>query len=138
MGFLQEKVAELKKLQQALSSRPYSTLLRLQLATAYKELGYPDLAVGDAYKALLLIDELNEDAEFHDEALTAAKADLETPDTVQITKRIRQVLIESGSSFGHVQTQEVDAPNKDDPFNLAKRDWSQLAYERGPWQRFRR
>jgi hypothetical protein len=45
------------------------------LAEAYRLLGYPDLAAGDAYKALLLIDEVAEDGEYHEEALEAAKDD---------------------------------------------------------------
>lgn len=48
---------------------------RINLAKAYKSLGYPDLAVGDAYKALLLVDEVAEEGEYHEEALEAANAD---------------------------------------------------------------
>ena len=45
------------------------------MARAYRNLGYPDLAIGDAYKALLLVDEVAEEGEYHDEALEAANAD---------------------------------------------------------------
>lgn len=48
---------------------------RLNLAKAYRSLGYPDLAIGDAYKALLLVDEVAEEGEYHEEALEAANAD---------------------------------------------------------------
>lgn len=48
---------------------------RIRLAEAYKHLGYPDLAAGDAYKALLLVDEIVEDGEYHDEVLEAALED---------------------------------------------------------------
>ena len=67
--------SELISLQQHTSVEPYSVVHRLKLAKAYKSLGYPDLAVGDAYKALLLIDEVAEEGEYHEEALAAAEAD---------------------------------------------------------------
>ncbi|KAF2632847.1 hypothetical protein BU25DRAFT_84490 [Macroventuria anomochaeta] len=66
---------ELVALQQQTPEQPYSIAHRLKLAKAYRSLGYPDLAVGDAYKALLLVDEVAEEGEYHDEALEAANAD---------------------------------------------------------------
>ena len=66
---------ELLALQEQTPEQPYSIVHRIKLAQAYKELGYPDLAVGDAYKALLLIDEVAEEGEYHEEALEAANAD---------------------------------------------------------------
>lgn len=45
------------------------------MAKAYRDLGYPDLAIGDAYKALLLVDEVAEEGEYHEEAVEAANAD---------------------------------------------------------------
>ncbi|KAJ4358898.1 hypothetical protein N0V95_002678 [Ascochyta clinopodiicola] len=66
---------ELVALQQQTPTQPYSIAHRLRLAKAYRSLGYPDLAVGDAYKALLLVDEVAEEGEYHDEALEAANAD---------------------------------------------------------------
>ncbi|KAH6620484.1 hypothetical protein C7974DRAFT_235136 [Boeremia exigua] len=66
---------ELIALQQQTPEQPYSIIHRTNLAAAYKSLGYPDLAIGDAYKALLLIDEVTEEGEYHDEALEAANAD---------------------------------------------------------------
>lgn len=62
-------------LQQQTPQQPYSIAHRLRLAKAYRSLGYPDLAIGDAYKALLLVDEVAEEGEYHDEALEAANAD---------------------------------------------------------------
>ena len=49
---------DLVALQEATPNQPYSITHRLDLARAYKALGYPDLAASDAYKALLLIDEV--------------------------------------------------------------------------------
>lgn len=70
-GLTQQLVA----LQEATPDRPYSIPHRLELAKVYKQLGYPDLAASDAYKALLLIDEVVEEGEYHEEALEAAKDD---------------------------------------------------------------
>lgn len=40
------------------------------MADAYQEQGYPDLALGDAYLALLLLDEVrDESGEWHEDAL---------------------------------------------------------------------
>jgi hypothetical protein len=66
---------DLVALQEATPEQPYSILHRLKLAKAYKRLGYPDLAAGDAYKALLLIDEVLEEGEYHEEAFEAAQDD---------------------------------------------------------------
>lgn len=70
-----ELTKELITLQQQTSDQPYSIVHRLNLAKAYRDLGYPDLAIGDAYKALLLVDEVAEEGEYHDEALEATNAD---------------------------------------------------------------
>lgn len=70
-----ELINELIALQRQTPEQPYSIVHRLDLAKAYKSLGYPDLAIGDAYKALLLVDEVVEEGEYHDEALEAANAD---------------------------------------------------------------
>ncbi|KAL9605041.1 MAG: hypothetical protein Q9179_001672, partial [Wetmoreana sp. 5 TL-2023] len=53
-----------------LFERPYSSFTYIERAWCYEELGYPDLAVGDAYRALLLTDELSDDSgEYHEGAL---------------------------------------------------------------------
>lgn len=51
---------------------PYDIINYLRRATVYADLAYPDLAAGDAYRALLLTDEVcNESFEYHTQALTA-------------------------------------------------------------------
>lgn len=72
---MQRRLDELIKLQKCTPDRPYSILHRIALAEAYNNLGYPDLAAGDAYKALLLVDEVTDEGEYHDEALEAANGD---------------------------------------------------------------
>ncbi|KAF1833785.1 hypothetical protein BDW02DRAFT_359923 [Decorospora gaudefroyi] len=76
---------DLVALQQTTREDPYSILHRLKLAKAYKNLGYPDLAAGDAYKALILVDELVDEGEYHDEALEAAQKDLLSEEMANLT-----------------------------------------------------
>ena len=72
---LQERLDHLLELQDRTPEKPYSISHRLALAKAYENLGYPDLAAGDAYKALLLVDEVAEEGEYYDEALEATISD---------------------------------------------------------------
>lgn len=59
-------------LSQLLQNDPYSADVYLKRASVYGQLGYPDLAVMDAYKALLLTDEINDDAgEYHSQAVAS-------------------------------------------------------------------
>jgi hypothetical protein len=61
----------------SIQENPYSILLRLDIARHYGTLGYPDLAAGEAYMALLLIDEICEESgEYHEEAVEAGLQDL--------------------------------------------------------------
>ncbi|KAL8950095.1 MAG: hypothetical protein Q9222_003840, partial [Ikaeria aurantiellina] len=65
-GILRERNALTKRLIQ----RPYSCITYLHRAGCHAELGYPDLAVGDAYRALLLLDEAqDESGEYYEESL---------------------------------------------------------------------
>lgn len=55
-----------------LSRSPYDPETYLERALCHEELGFPDLAAGDAYKALLLTDEaLDESGEYHTAAIEA-------------------------------------------------------------------
>ncbi|KAI0460396.1 hypothetical protein F5B21DRAFT_6166 [Xylaria acuta] len=49
-----------------LLANPYDIILYIRRALVYADLGYPDLASGDAYRALLLTDEIRNDGfEYH-------------------------------------------------------------------------
>lgn len=72
---LQQRLGELQELQEQTPEKPYSIKHRLALANKYKVLGYPDLAAGDAYKALLLVDEVAEEGEYYDQVLEATIGD---------------------------------------------------------------
>lgn len=61
-----------EQLTDLLAESPYDLIRYLQRAVVYSNLGYPDLAAGDAYRALLLTDEVrNEGFEYHDQAVQA-------------------------------------------------------------------
>ena len=54
----------------ALWQLPYDLVAYLERAAVHAELGYPDLAAGDSYRALLLCDEVHDDSfEYHKVAL---------------------------------------------------------------------
>lgn len=57
------------RLTEGLVSLPYDLMLYLERAVVYSDLAYPDLAAGDAYRALLLTDEVaDEGFEYHEQA----------------------------------------------------------------------
>ncbi|KAK3990622.1 HAD-like domain-containing protein [Cladorrhinum sp. PSN332] len=61
-----------QKLTHALTNSPYDLFLYLDRAVVYSHLGYPDLAAGDAYRALLLADEVRDESfEYHEQAKEA-------------------------------------------------------------------
>lgn len=61
-----------QQLTDALYESPYDLILYLQRAVVYSNLGYPDLAASDAYRALLLTDEVQDDSfEYHSQAREA-------------------------------------------------------------------
>ncbi|KAF5650524.1 MYND domain protein [Fusarium tjaetaba] len=68
------------QLTEGLSSLPYDLILYLNRAAIHSDLGYPDLAAGDAYRALLLADEvLNEGFEYHEQALESLQMHTAVP-----------------------------------------------------------
>lgn len=61
-----------QQLTDALAEAPYDLILYLQRAVVYSNLGYPDLAASDAYRALLLTDEVGDESfEYHEQAREA-------------------------------------------------------------------
>lgn len=63
-----------------LANSPYDLILYLQRAVLYSNLGYPDLAAGDAYRALLLTDEVRNDSfEYHERAVESLARYSSTP-----------------------------------------------------------
>lgn len=69
-----------QRLTDALALAPYDLILYLERAVVYSDLAYPDLAAGDAYRALLLTDEvLNEGFEYHEQAKESLEAHSSEP-----------------------------------------------------------
>ncbi|KAF4443974.1 MYND domain [Fusarium albosuccineum] len=69
-----------EQLTEGLVSLPYDLILYLERAAVHSDLGYPDLAAGDAYRALLLADEvLNEGFEYHEQALESLQMHTAVP-----------------------------------------------------------
>lgn len=110
-------------MQQQTPEQPYSIVHRLRLAKAYRDLGYPDLAVGDAYKALLLVDEVAEEGEYHEEAVEAANADY-------LSEKVAGLDIDAGNNAATEQDDKV--------IFWAQNDLSRTAYVRGEldWREF--
>ncbi|KAF2751865.1 hypothetical protein M011DRAFT_435013 [Sporormia fimetaria CBS 119925] len=118
---LQQRVARLEDLQNLLSEQPYSIVLRLRLSLAYRDLGYPDLAVGDAYKALLLTDEVAEEGEFHDEAMSAVMEDFGSEQAAQLFATV-------ASQLGFEGLQGAKASDDNDATIWAQKYLSKIAY----------
>lgn len=82
-------LARREDLTNSLIEDSYSIHLYQTRCGVYDALGYPDLAAGDAYKALLLVDEVtDETGEYHDQALESLSAYIAT---LPISTRLRQV-----------------------------------------------
>jgi hypothetical protein len=59
----------------ALCRSPYDAVRYLERAAVHTDLGYPDLAAGDAYRALLLTDEARDESfEYHGQARDALRS----------------------------------------------------------------
>lgn len=72
-------LTERSTLTDQLKSCPYDAYTFLRRAICYERLGFPDLAVGDAYRALLLTDEVqDESGEYHEQAREAIEQSLES------------------------------------------------------------
>ena len=67
-----------------LKAHPYCLATHLKASDSYRHLGYPDLAAGAAYKALLLADAIDDESdEFHDAAVGDLDEYASTLDTRQ-------------------------------------------------------
>ncbi|KAK4123706.1 hypothetical protein N657DRAFT_680856 [Parathielavia appendiculata] len=69
-----------QQLTDALASSPYDLILYLERAVVYSHLAYPDLAAADAYRSLLLADEVRDESfEYHDQAKATLQGYKTTP-----------------------------------------------------------
>lgn len=91
-----EKVCDVQRI---VAREPYSITVRLQLARLYEGLGYADLATGEAYMAILLLDELSDESgEYHERVVEGSGVD---PDrTGDITSQTVELSTEALAEAG--------------------------------------
>ena len=125
------RLHELEILRNLLPNNPYCIDLRIKLAQSYQLLGYPDLAAGESYKALLLIDEVVDEAgEYHENALGAAKELIKHFPGHERTERAADYLeiCERLQSSKDDHTSSIDVEVEDDEAAVwAKTCWSRAA-----------
>ncbi len=110
------------QLTEGLNSLPYDLVLYIERAVVYADLGYPDLAAGDAYRALLLTDEvLTEGFEFHEQALAALRMRLPPP--------LPDVLSHGKLAEEWLAPHDVKAPDTDETVHALARLCSIRAYQ---------
>ncbi|APA10344.1 hypothetical protein SS1G_07190 [Sclerotinia sclerotiorum 1980 UF-70] len=104
------------ELTERLEEDPYDLLLYLERAGVYSDLGYPDLAAGDSYRALLLCDELKDESfEYHEQALEAFKSRLAEGFSDDILKRhVQRSLDASDDTIEGKGIQKVDVDRVDE------------------------
>ncbi|KAL1406461.1 hypothetical protein Q8F55_008160 [Vanrija albida] len=93
-------LARREDLTSSLTDSPYDPVAYLERAEVYAALAYPDLSAGDAYRALLLADEVqNEGAEFHDDAREAleAYAELGVPSVLELEPGLDDLALDNDS-----------------------------------------
>ncbi|KAL8917279.1 MAG: hypothetical protein Q9208_008055 [Pyrenodesmia sp. 3 TL-2023] len=83
---MRQPLTELLESRDALTSQlaqaPYSYITYLKRAECHNDLCFADLGAGDAYRALLLIDEVSDESgEYHEQALETVRRDLENGET---------------------------------------------------------
>jgi hypothetical protein len=120
-------LAKLVELQGSLADQPYSISLRLKLAATYRNLGYPDLAAGDAYKALLLVDEVLEEGEYHEKALNSANSDASSLKALvsESGLSLEPLRLDLGAPVSHAQIQD----GENGAVAFAKGFWPETAYD---------
>ena len=115
---------------------PYNCGSYIRRAICYEKLKYPDLAAGDAYRALLLTDEvLDESGEWHELAVEALDSSATKVDTVLGRKAVDGLNINGGDEHsGGEQNEEkshtVVDEDDDGPWHKAVAEgYARRAYE---------
>ncbi|KAK0748652.1 hypothetical protein B0T21DRAFT_398692 [Apiosordaria backusii] len=109
-----------------LSASPYDLILYLERAVVYSDLAYPDLAAGDAYRSLLLADEVRDESfEYHEQALEALRGYSTTPCPVVLDHGS----LTEGISDGTDDEDAMEGLEGVGPFNLLAHLASIRAYQ---------
>lgn len=116
-------IREVVDVHELLQDEPYSLILRLRLAQCYYALGYPDLAAGEAYKLLLLVDEVaDQSGEYHGGALDAIKEYISS-----LTGKVRCTEVHSHyqTDLGLGRDEDDDVPNDFDVEDAEAQTWAE-------------
>ncbi len=115
---------------------PYDCNPYIQRAVCHDKLGYPDLAAGDAYRALLLTDEvLDESGEWHELAVEAVESSARKVDKVLGTNELKTngALAGNGHSNGNHKEESpnrMEYENEDDQcYNVITEGYARQSYE---------
>ncbi|KAK3379386.1 hypothetical protein B0T24DRAFT_647007 [Lasiosphaeria ovina] len=106
-----------QQLTDALAADPYDIILFLERAVVYSNLAYPDLAAADAYRALLLADEVREEGlEYHDQAREALDKyiDEPCPDVLRYGSLVHDDMIRGAPDVDLVDGEGVAGPHRHD------------------------
>lgn len=97
----QQLLERRRRLTLALFESPYNLILYVERAVLHSDLGYPDLAAGDAYRALLLTDEVRDESfEYHERALESLRPySVVGPATQQKLEFLRIPNVQSSESY---------------------------------------
>ncbi|KAI1826151.1 Wd tetratricopeptide repeat domain-containing protein [Xylaria intraflava] len=93
-----------------LLANPYDIILYLNRAIVYSDLGYPDLAAGDAYRALLLTDEVRNDGFEYHQAASESLSKYANGATVDVLSR---------GALPEIESQLANSVSGHDPAALA-------------------
>ena len=118
---------------------PYDCGPYIRRSLCYEKLGYPDLAAGDAYRALLLTDELlDESGEWHELAVEAVESKIKKVDKVLVNGATNGLNTNGAKTGdGHSgEDHEEDGSNgiggeeEEDPwYNAIAEDYARQTYE---------
>lgn len=123
---LRKRLNALHELCSFLPEHPYNIDLYLRIAKAYVEVGYPDLAIGSAYKALLLIDAINNEDEFCDEAIESLALSI----SKESLEYRHQNILENAEILAHLYP-EFMLRNKDQLVDVDVSDIEVLVWTKG-------
>ncbi|EON69535.1 hypothetical protein W97_08795 [Coniosporium apollinis CBS 100218] len=125
---LEALLSNLETLRENSAEKPYSISNHLALAEAYANLGYPDLCAGEAYKALLLVDELSDESgEYHELVVEAAEADIRQAKDGARPLAEQSLQIEANAPVVNEDDGVTDALAQD-AMAFAEKQWSGTAY----------
>jgi len=106
-----------QQLTEKLYNSPYDLVLYLERAAVHSDLGYPDLACGDSYRALLLCDEVRDESfEYHEQALETLRSRFADQDGLPAV--LRKYGTENGDLLKTVENIRLEDEDEDEEHKL--------------------